>query len=216
MTKCIGIISYLPDDNKLRNIRLFKLNGLLKRCDELFNLPIIIIAQNWKETELVRISNKIIIYSFNKPLGITGARRELRKRFLQLGYDYLIMLDDDIVLVGTQPSADRYLKQIEENPQKFGTFKALTLQLFAISKEMFSLIDYPDGEIVNGDFFEDMWLIMALKKLYPDKFFSFIKGDLDPVGNAANDENSTWYHKQFNKHNIGDRTRAMIKELNVN
>ena len=66
------------------------------------------------------------------------------------------MLDDDIVLVGTQPSADRYLKQIEENPQKFGTFKALTLQLFAISKEMFSLIDYPDGEIVNGDFFEDM------------------------------------------------------------
>lgn len=46
MTKCIGIISYFPDDNKVRKIRIDKLNNLLKRCDELFNLPIIIIAQN--------------------------------------------------------------------------------------------------------------------------------------------------------------------------
>lgn len=54
---------------------------------------------------------------------------------------------------------------------------------------------------------------MALKKLYPNKFFSFVRGSLDPHANAANDSNSTWYHKQFVKHDIGDRTRAMIKEL---
>ena len=54
---------------------------------------------------------------------------------------------------------------------------------------------------------------MALKKLYPDNFYSFVRGNLDPQGNAANDANSTWYHKQFVKREIGDRTRAMIKEL---
>ena len=74
-------------------------------------------------------------------------------------------------------------------------------------------MEFPEGEVVNGDYFEDMWLIMALKKLYPDNFFSFVRGNLDPVGNAANDEYSTWYHKQFNKHHIGDNTRAMIKGL---
>ena len=46
MTKCIGIISYFPDDNKVRQIRIGKLNELLKRCDELFGLPILIVAQN--------------------------------------------------------------------------------------------------------------------------------------------------------------------------
>lgn len=213
MTKCIGIISYFPDNNT-RKIRLEKLNRLITKCDELFNLPIIIIAQNWKDDELSsHINSDIVIYSYSKPLTITGARRELRRRFLELGYDYLIMLDDDISLSGTKPAADRYLKQIDEHPKMFGTFKQLTLQLFAISKEVFAVIDYPDGTPENADFFEDMWLIMALKKLYPDKFFSFVKGGLDPAGNAANDENSTWYHKQFNKHSIGDKTRAMIRAL---
>lgn len=46
MTKCIGIISYFPDDKRVRKIRIDKLNKLLLRCDELFGLPIIIVAQN--------------------------------------------------------------------------------------------------------------------------------------------------------------------------
>jgi len=215
MTKCIGIISYLPDDSKLRAIRLNKLNALISKCDSLFGLPIIIVAQNWKDdTKLVELNNSaVVIYKYDIKLGITGARRELRKRFLDSDYDYIIMLDDDINLVGNKASADNYLRQIDNHPGEFGTFKQLTLQLFAISKEMFEKIDYPDGEIVNGDYFEDMWLIMALKKLYPDKFYSFVRGNLDPQGNAANDAHSTWYHKQFIKKEIGDRTRAMIKEL---
>lgn len=192
-----------------------KLNDLLSRCDELFGLPIIIISQNWKDdVTLIKLSKSTIInYKYDIKLGITGARRELRKRFLESDYDYLIMLDDDIHLVGNKASADNYLRQIDNHPGDFGTFKQLTLQLFAISKELFSEIDYPAGEVADGDYFEDMWLIMALKKLYPDNFYSFVRGNLDPQGNAANDANSTWYHKQFVKREIGDRTRAMIKEL---
>lgn len=215
MTKCIGIISYFPDDSKLRKIRIDKLNGLLKKCDELFGLPILIVAQNWKDDgELSKLSRSTItVYKYDKKLGITGARRVLRQKFLESEYEYLIMLDDDINLVGNKQSADNYIRQIDNHPGDFGTFKQLTLQLFAISREIYSQIDFPAGEIANGDFFEDMWLIMALKKLYPDNFFSFVRGNLDPQGNAANDAHSTWYHKQFVKREIGDRTRAMIREL---
>lgn len=46
MDICIGIISYLPDAPEIRKARLEKLNNLLKKCDEIFKLPIIIIAQN--------------------------------------------------------------------------------------------------------------------------------------------------------------------------
>ncbi len=158
MTKCIGIISYFPDDTKVRQIRIGKLNELLKRCDELFSLPIIIVAQNWgDDVKLVDLKkSKITIYEYKYGLGITGARSELRKRFLESEYDYIIMLDDDIQLVGTKQSADNYLRQIDNHPGDFGTFKTLTLQLFAISKELYSKIDFPEGDVVNGDYFEDM------------------------------------------------------------
>ena len=66
------------------------------------------------------------------------------------------MLDDDINLVGNKQSADNYIRQIDNHPGDFGTFKQLTLQLFAISREIYSQIDFPAGEIANGDFFEDM------------------------------------------------------------
>lgn len=215
MKICIGIISYLPDDKYLRDNRFNKLCNLLLRLDKLFKLPIIIICQNWGEQILpVTLENsEVLIYSYKNKLGITGARKKLRDKFLESDYDYLIMLDDDIKLLGSEESAIKYLDQIYSHPGMFGTFKSLTLQLFAISKEIFSLINYPDGDPVNGDYFEDMWLIMALKKLYPNKYFSFTRGDLDPVGNAANDEYSTWYHRQFVKRQIGDRTRSMVREL---
>lgn len=46
MDKCIGIISYLPDDINVREYRKDKLLKLINTLNNLFNLPIIIIAQN--------------------------------------------------------------------------------------------------------------------------------------------------------------------------
>ena len=46
MNICIGIISYLPDDQEIRKHRAEQLNKLLGQCDTMFKLPIIIIAQN--------------------------------------------------------------------------------------------------------------------------------------------------------------------------
>ena len=46
MKICIGIISYLPDDPKIRAARKEKLKNLIIKCNEIFNLPIIMVAQN--------------------------------------------------------------------------------------------------------------------------------------------------------------------------
>ena len=51
METCIGIISYLPD-NQSRLTRFIKLKELIKKCNSIFNIPIIIIAQNWDESNI--------------------------------------------------------------------------------------------------------------------------------------------------------------------
>lgn len=216
MNICIGIISYLPDDQEIRKHRAEQLNKLLGQCDTMFKLPIMIIAQNWHDGDLTYRprNNKIIIFNYKNKLGITGARRELRQQFLNSEYDYLIMLDDDSTLVGTQAGADKYIKQIEAHPGQYGIFKAQLLKLFAISKEMFMLLDYPELEAENGEIFEDMYLIKGLTKLYPEKKFNFTRStELDEYSNSANDKYSTWFHHQFEKHTIGDHTRYLLNKL---
>ncbi len=116
MKICIGIISYFPYDEALRKVRLEKLDAVIKNCNFLFNLPIMIIAQNWKN--LVCNLPNVNVINYETKLGITGARRELRKKFLESEYDYIVMLDDDAKLIGTPEDARRYIHQIHEHPGK--------------------------------------------------------------------------------------------------
>jgi hypothetical protein len=46
LTKCFGIISYLPDIEPLRTKRKEKLTNLIKTLDKYFKLPVVIVAQN--------------------------------------------------------------------------------------------------------------------------------------------------------------------------
>ena len=216
MKICIGIISYLPDDKTNRDIRLSRLNSLINKCNFLFDIPIMIIAQNWDNIKLngeFKRKSNLIVYRYENKLGITGARRELRKKFLESDFDYLVMLDDDANLVGLKEDADLYLNTIRSNPGKWGAYKTFLLKLFAISKDVYKLVDFPEGEAENGDFFEDMWLIMYLDKMHSNKKFLFKRTSLNDKSDSSKDPYSTWYHNQFNKHNIGDNTRAMIKDL---
>ena len=214
MNICIGIISYMPDDLKEREIRFSRLKTLLSRCDNIFKKDIIIISQNWGNNLILdRPKNsKIILNMYKNKLGITGARRKLRESFLNSEYDYLIMLDDDSELMGTEEDAKKYLSQIESNPGKFGVFKEALLKLFAISKEMYSLVDFPDLEAERGEIFVFIWLIMYLNKKYPSKKFVFKRYGLDDTSNSGNDSHSTWYRRQWNKRSIGDNTRRLIRD----
>ena len=92
---CIGIISYLPDEEDVRKVRIARLNDLIYSCNKTFNLPIIIIAQNWKKEDRVNITQNCTIV-FKDKLGITLARETLRKYFIEkTQYSHMICFDDD-------------------------------------------------------------------------------------------------------------------------
>ena len=195
LTKAIGIISYMPDDVELRAVRFGRLLKLLGECDRLFhNIPVIIIAQCWGETDIS--SENYHIYRYEK-LGIPGARAALRERFLELGYDYLIMLDDDCELSGT--SAANYLWQIDRHPGEFGIFRGSLLKLFAISREIYSKVTFPDVDVEKKQGYEDAVFVYALKELFPQNYFVFIPqpDHLNEVSDPHFDKFSTWHWEKL-------------------
>lgn len=212
MNICIGIISYLPKEEKVREARKNKLVSLINKCNELFNLPILIVAQNWDDSVYSELPENVSISHFPEALGITGARNELRRLFLLDSYDYLIMLDDDCELSGTKSGANDYIKQIEDHPNMAGVFKGTLLKLFAISKEVFFDYKFDGGEPINGEVFEDILFVNRLKIECPEKIFQFRRHfELNEKSDNYMDPDSTWYHGQYNKHEMGDRTRRLLR-----
>lgn len=136
---CIGIISYLPDDNNVRNVRSQRLTNLLSQLIDHFNLPILIIAQNWKD---FKFDNNLIEIFTHEKLGITRARKELREIFLKSSYDYMIMLDDDMELSDNQSDYDNYLNTITAYKKEYYYVKNFLNNFSVISKEGFKKVDY--------------------------------------------------------------------------
>ena len=226
MKVTIGICSYFPDEVEIRNIRIARLNNLLKQCNDLFGLPVMIIAQNWKSITIPEGVTKapITVHRYDEPLGITGARNELRTKFLESNFDYLVMLDDDSYLKGTKKGAQIYLYDLLTNPDKFGVFKPSLMKLFAISKEVFKLVKYPKGGADDEDpgmrYFEDMYITKSLQRIYPEKEFRFHYSDLMEYSDSAWDKHSTGWHKVYdheseggwNRHDTGGNTRYLIAQ----
>ena len=193
LSKVIGIISYLPNNKDIKGNRLKKLKNLVGKCNEIFALPIIIIAQNYKQEDFdyLKCYKNINFYVFDK-LGIVGARNKLRDIFLNLNYDYLIMLDDDCKLEGYKSSGRQYLEQIDNNPNKFGEFNNTLLKLFAISKYIFNKIDFNsdiDPEKESG--FEDRYFVNYLRKKYPNNRFIFNVPSLEEISISTGDADTT-------------------------
>lgn len=197
LTKLIGIISYLPDDEMKRAYRYEQLMWLLLDCYR-FNVPIVIIAQNWREEEINRVKDKVTL-DLNGKLGITGARKRLREYFLESGYDYLIMLDDDSQIRANDKGIKAYLDEIDEHPGQVGEFRNTLLKLFAISKEIYSQINFRDDiNAEDGTGFEDTVFVNDIRKKFKDKVFSFrcrYRG-INEVSAFTEDPYSTWYKNQ--------------------
>ena len=182
--KVFGIISYFPNNDtqfhiETRRERSRRFKELLFRLEELWpDVDIMVIAQNWQDFELPDIKNNIITYHYEK-LGILGARRELRKRFLDSEYDYLIMLDDDGRIL--HADADLYMQTIDEHPDGIGVIRhrSCPLMLLAISKSIYSQIDMPDINAEKGEGFEDDIFVASCFAEFPDKAFDFPKGCID-------------------------------------
>lgn len=189
-SKEIGIISYLPDDTETRFRRELLLVSLIEKCKQLFpKVPIAIIAQNWGHFSVSGCD----VREYGK-LGITGARKELRKVFLESGKDVLIMLDDDCVLKGD--SGRKYLSQIDRNPGRYYIFNKSLLKLFAISRSMMSVVDYPSISPEKGEGFEDRLFVGTLLKEYPSKAYQFVDTGITQESESTADPLSTWYSGQ--------------------
>jgi len=182
--KVFGIISYFPNnDNKqhieTRKERSRRFRELLFKLEELWSsVDIMIIAQNWQDFTLPEIKNKITVYSYGK-LGILGARKELRKRFLASDYDYLIMLDDDFIVSSTDPQG--FLDEIDKHPDGVGAIRKAPspLPFFSISKAIYSQINFPNIDPEKGEGFEDDIFTAQCFARFPDKAFMFPKGLAD-------------------------------------
>ena len=92
MKKVFGIISWFPDEPTHRKQRLERLNHTFKHLINLFGdeIEFLIIAQNWQDYKVPEFVKHTIIHKFDK-LGILGARKMLRTKFLESKYDYLII-----------------------------------------------------------------------------------------------------------------------------
>ena len=178
--KVFGIVSYFPDNDtayhiETRRERSRRFSELLLTLEKYWpNIDILIIAQNWQDFTIPTIKNKVIRYDYDK-LGITGARRELRSKFLESNYDYLIMLDDDAMITCEDPSA--YISEIDNHPDGIGVIRhhSCSLMLCAISKYVYSRIDMPDIEAEKGQTFEDDLFVARCFAQFPDKAFDFPK-----------------------------------------
>ena len=198
MKAMCGIISYLPDDKKIREHRFNDLKWLIGVCNYLFNLPIYIVIQNYAQDEentLKKYKNVTLSENYKK-LGILKARRKLREYFINSEFNNLIMLDDDCKIVGSVEQAKSYLKQIEENQDCFIEFNDTLLKLFCISKDIFKEVDYEDVNPEKEEGFEDRVFVNKLRNLYKDKRRIFVKNGLEEYSTSTKDEYSTWYTTQ--------------------
>ena len=201
MKFCIGIVSYLPD--KIRDYRIKLISNLLNSCSKIFpGIDIIIVAQNYKDF-IPTSNNRIILLNFKDKLGIHGARKTLREYFINSNYDYLITLDDDSKLSGTKENGDKYLSLLESNPSKFGimNWDRGQLILFAISKYLYSKIEYPKETCEGGEIFEDIYISNICKYLCPN----YINLKESGISIGWDDSTSTWW----------DREKYNIKRMNI-
>lgn len=180
-----------------------------------FNLPIIIIAQNWDESQQEQVGLFADVRMYDKPLGIVGARKELRRVFLESEYDCLIMLDDDCIITATNEGIKRYLDEIDEHQGCVGLFRNTLLKLFCISKDIFSQVDFRDDiNAEDGTGFEDTIFVSTIVKQFKGKVFNFscrYKG-IDEISVNAKDPLSTWYTNQ-NLSEMLETTHRIVNEM---
>jgi len=182
--KVFGIISYFPNNDsqyhiETRRERSRRCSELLLKLEELWpDIDIMIIAQNWQDYKVPFTSNTTTVYHYDR-LGILGARKELRRKFLESTYDYLIMLDDDARIFAND--SKKYMAEIDEHPDGFGVIrkKSAPLNMCAVSKYVYSVVDMPDVDPEKSEGYEDDLFVATCFAMFPDKSFMFSKDTVD-------------------------------------
>lgn len=211
MQTAIGIISYLPNDTIIRKVRIKRFQDLLKQCGMIFpETPVYVIAQNYQKADYALLPSSVHIIHYDKALGITNARKELRKTVINNDIDYCIMFDDDCILEGTLSDGTRFIELLKNNPNKYICHNNDTFKLCALSKHVLQLNEIPDVSVQDGTGAEDMAFMRILYKKYPElQIVGYNWGALREVSIWYGDRYSTW--SQSNISELLKNTQKYIK-----
>lgn len=92
----IGIISYFPDDKKIKAIRKRNHIAQIRFLVNIFPKEIIyIVSQNYNENDYINYKN-IKYIKFDKPIGPAEARNQIFKQFYNSNEECLLLLDNDV------------------------------------------------------------------------------------------------------------------------
>lgn len=165
-----------------------------------FDIPVIIIAQNWKDE--IAIQPDWIVYNYDK-LGITGARIKLREKFLESEFDQLIMMDDETIFNAVKPKL--FLKTIAAHPLGWAKVSQ-NIQFAVVSRAIYEKLEFPDVDVNRDMIWEDMVFVALLEEFYYDAKYALsncgIEYDLDVNATAADKGGSTWWDGKMETMNI--------------
>lgn len=222
LSKCIGIISYFPDEPELRENRRSRCFKLLNQLNEHFKLPIFIVTQNWSDediNELNKFTNQQIYITKDNKLGITGARIKLRDVFLNYtNFDYVILLDDDSDLVIEDGGVEQYLQEIDDHPNCVGLWNLSMPRLLAVSRYSYDKLGYDfikDLDAEKLEVWEDHCWRCTYQQLWPDEVYTFKKDKMKEISLfSEGDPGSIYYHKWVNDpQDVKDaRNRMMVQK----
>lgn len=109
----IGIISYLPNDDR-RSARIVAHHQQLEWLKSTYpNFPIIVVAQNYRDEDFSSLVDEYI--RVDEPIGPAQARNLLLERFYDSKDDFTCILDDDTILKDVSDGPN-LIKYIDENP----------------------------------------------------------------------------------------------------
>lgn len=220
-SKVCGIISYFPDEEELRNVRTERCFDLLSKLNEHFKLPIILVAQNWKDEDintLNQFKNQQIEVHTSGKLGIIGARMALRKIFLEKDYDYIILLDDDSELTIGEGAVEHYLKEIDDHPNMLCRWRLGFPRLMAVSRKAYEQLSYDfikDYDPEKGEIFEDHCWHRVFITMWPDEVYDISQYNMKETSlYSEHDPNSVFYHKWVNDSGMEKKLRNVQMTVN--
>lgn len=208
---CIGIISL--DYRKKGEARFFRFKDLLVDLQKVFpEADFVIIAQNYKPQRLKILKSltpprRTYIYEFEKGLGITGARRELQKRILELKYDYAILLDDDAVIRPDPVKGKAFLQRLHRADALYSLEHVL--HLAGLSRRVLLECEMPDIESVRGDGYEDVCYYYLLRNKY---WKTFVERDYGLLEHDGGGFCSTWIDQGPGDKKLSYKTALWLAE----
>ena len=213
--KCFGLISWLPDKEEHRQQRITRLNSTFEQLIKLFgnDIEFLIIAQNWNDYEIPKFVEHATIKKFDK-LGILGARKMLRKCFVESDYDYLIMCDDDIVLEEKIEDAARiYLSELDKHPDGFSFLKyGWSLTFCAVSRWIYEREDMVDVDPEKSEGYEDVIFPNLLHYKYKNHEFKteHLLKFVQHENKFHKNHKSTWMNQNIKYAELTQKTKMYV------